>query len=216
MFTAIPKRSNNCGRNSPSSGLPLPIMMNFAGCVKEIPSRSTVFHPPAAESRTTSTSESSNKFTSSMYNKPLFALANKPGSYAFVPSLNAFSMSIVPQIRSSVVPSGTSTIGTRIFVVFNASFLLNFARTSGPINSGSVGDELNASFSTTSISGNNCTNERTLTLFAVPRSPMMSTPPMRASTTFNVNANFNSSCATIFTNGNVVATSFTLVESSPA
>jgi hypothetical protein len=45
---------------------------------------------------------------------------------------------------------------------------------------------------------------------------MMSTPPMRASTTFNVNANFNSSCATIFTNGNVVATSFTLVESSPA
>ena len=37
-----------CGRSSPSAGLPLPIMMNLAGCWMEMPSRSTVFCPPAA------------------------------------------------------------------------------------------------------------------------------------------------------------------------
>mmetsp|Transcript_10397 Transcript_10397/g.38565 ORF Transcript_10397/g.38565 Transcript_10397/m.38565 type:complete len:231 (-) Transcript_10397:542-1234(-) len=80
MLHAMPNRSRSCGRSSPSSGFPLPIMMNFAGCVIEIPSRSTVFHPPAAESRITSTRESSNKFTSSMYSNPRLALARRPAS----------------------------------------------------------------------------------------------------------------------------------------
>mmetsp|Transcript_9255 Transcript_9255/g.40683 ORF Transcript_9255/g.40683 Transcript_9255/m.40683 type:complete len:213 (-) Transcript_9255:646-1284(-) len=66
MLHAVPKRSRSWGRSSPSSGLPDPIMINLAGWVMEIPSRSTVFHPPAAESSTTSTSESSRRFTSSM------------------------------------------------------------------------------------------------------------------------------------------------------
>lgn len=43
-----PKRSSSWGRSSPSAGLPLPIMMNLAGCTMEMPSRSTVFWPPAA------------------------------------------------------------------------------------------------------------------------------------------------------------------------
>mmetsp|Transcript_10852 Transcript_10852/g.30335 ORF Transcript_10852/g.30335 Transcript_10852/m.30335 type:complete len:213 (+) Transcript_10852:193-831(+) len=66
MLHAMPKRSRSWGRSSPSSGLPEPIMINLAGWVMEIPSRSTVFHPPAAESSTTSTNESSSRFTSSM------------------------------------------------------------------------------------------------------------------------------------------------------
>jgi hypothetical protein len=39
----------------PSSGLPEPTKMNRAGWLIEIPSRSTVFHPEAAESNKTST-----------------------------------------------------------------------------------------------------------------------------------------------------------------
>lgn len=34
---------------------------------------------------------------------------SKPGSYALMPSCKAFSMSIVPHIRSSVAPRGSST-----------------------------------------------------------------------------------------------------------
>ena len=34
---------------------------------------------------------------------------SNPGSYALMPSCNAFSMSMVPQILSSVAPSGSST-----------------------------------------------------------------------------------------------------------
>ena len=34
---------------------------------------------------------------------------SKPGSYALMPSIRAFSMSMVPQMRSSVAPKGSST-----------------------------------------------------------------------------------------------------------
>ena len=34
---------------------------------------------------------------------------SRPGSYAFTPSCRAFSMLMVPQILSSVAPSGSST-----------------------------------------------------------------------------------------------------------
>ena len=36
-------------------------------------------------------------------------LTKRPGSYAFTPSCRAFSMLMVPQILSSVAPSGSST-----------------------------------------------------------------------------------------------------------
>ena len=52
---------------------------------------------------------------------PLLAFANKPGSKAFTPSVNAFSISIVPQTRSSVAPKGKSTIGILINSVSNFS-----------------------------------------------------------------------------------------------
>ena len=178
MLHAIPKRSRSCGRSSPSSGFPLPIMMNFAGCVMEMPSRSTVFHPPAAESRTTSTRESSRRFTSSMYSNPRLALARRPASYAFTPSASARSMSMVPQMRSSVVPRGTSTMGTRMVVASRASPALYRSRASGPMSWGSVGEELNASFFTTGISGRRSWSARTATDLPVPRSPMIKQPPI--------------------------------------
>lgn len=50
-----PNLSNNWGLNSPSSGFPEPTKTNLAGCLIEIPSLSTVFHPDAAESNKMST-----------------------------------------------------------------------------------------------------------------------------------------------------------------
>ena len=55
ISACIPNRSKSCGRNSPSSGFPEPTKTNRAGCRMEIPSRSTVFQPLAAESSKTST-----------------------------------------------------------------------------------------------------------------------------------------------------------------
>mmetsp|Transcript_8019 Transcript_8019/g.34117 ORF Transcript_8019/g.34117 Transcript_8019/m.34117 type:complete len:352 (-) Transcript_8019:215-1270(-) len=201
MLHAMPKRSSSCGRSSPSSGLPEPIMMNLAGCVMEIPSRSTVFQPPAAESSTTSTSESSSRLTSSMYRSPRLARASKPASYALTPSASAFSMSMVPQMRSSVVPRGTSTMGTRMVVSSSLLPARNASSASGPISSGSLGCELNASFFTTGISGSRSCSARTATDLPVPRSPMIKHPPILESTTFSVSASLSSSCPTILTNG---------------
>jgi len=54
------------GRSSPSSGFIVPTRMKRAGWAKEMPSRSTVFTPMAAESSRTSTTWSSSRLTSSM------------------------------------------------------------------------------------------------------------------------------------------------------
>ena len=55
ITACIPNLSNNCGLNSPSSGFPEPTKTNRAGCLIEIPSRSTVLIPDAAESKSIST-----------------------------------------------------------------------------------------------------------------------------------------------------------------
>ena len=39
---------------------------------------------------------------------------SNPGSYALMPSCSAFSMSIVPHIRSSVAPRGSSTCSSQL------------------------------------------------------------------------------------------------------
>lgn len=57
-----------------------------------------------------------------------------------------------------------------------------------------VGWELKGSSCTTSIMGSRSTRERTATLLPVPRSPMISTPPMVGSTTLSSSASFMSSC----------------------
>ena len=53
--TDMPKRSSSCGRNSPSSGLPVPTSTNRAGCRILRPSRSTTFSLDAATSSSRST-----------------------------------------------------------------------------------------------------------------------------------------------------------------
>mmetsp|Transcript_12028 Transcript_12028/g.35472 ORF Transcript_12028/g.35472 Transcript_12028/m.35472 type:complete len:317 (+) Transcript_12028:141-1091(+) len=136
-LTDMPKRSSSCGRSSPSCGLPLPIMMNLAGCTIDTPSRSTVLRPDADESSTTSTRPSSRRLTSSTYRMPRLALASRPGSYAFTPSDRAFSMSIVPQMRSSVAPSGSSTSGVLALTAGSFSPARKRASASGPMSFGS-------------------------------------------------------------------------------
>ena len=108
-WTDKPKRSSNCGRNSPSSGLPLPTRTKRAGWRMLRPSRSTRFSPEAATSIKRSTKWSSSKFTSSMYKKPRWAWASKPGENSLMPCDKAFSKSSAPTMRSSVAPRGKST-----------------------------------------------------------------------------------------------------------
>mmetsp|Transcript_68807 Transcript_68807/g.108485 ORF Transcript_68807/g.108485 Transcript_68807/m.108485 type:complete len:220 (-) Transcript_68807:522-1181(-) len=142
MSACMPKRSNSWGRSSPSSGLPLPTRMNLAGWRMLMPSRSTVFQPPAAESSRTSTRWSSSKFTSSTYKIPRFAFASSPGSKAFLPWVRAFSMSMVPQTRSSVAPKGRSIMGTFLYFKGKSSPVALRSRTSWLMTSSSSGEEL--------------------------------------------------------------------------
>mmetsp|Transcript_98079 Transcript_98079/g.263626 ORF Transcript_98079/g.263626 Transcript_98079/m.263626 type:complete len:270 (+) Transcript_98079:172-981(+) len=142
IMACMPKRSSSWGLSSPSSGLPLPTRMNLAGCRMLMPSRSTVFQPPAALSSKTSTKWSSKRLTSSTYKMPRFALARRPGSKAFLPWVSAFSMSMVPQTRSSVAPSGRSTIGTFRLQIGRTSPLAVLFLTSSLMFSASVGEEL--------------------------------------------------------------------------
>mmetsp|Transcript_5287 Transcript_5287/g.10002 ORF Transcript_5287/g.10002 Transcript_5287/m.10002 type:complete len:223 (-) Transcript_5287:167-835(-) len=168
----------------------------------DTPSRSTVFHPDAAESRTTSTKPSSSRFTSSTYKMPRFALASSPGSYAFTPSESARSMSIVPQMRSSVAPRGSSITGILMALRSRGSPRLDISLASGPISAGLSGLELYWSPTTTSISGRISAIARTACDLPVPRSPIISTPPSAGSMMLSMRPSFMSSCPTILTNGN--------------
>mmetsp|Transcript_133534 Transcript_133534/g.188674 ORF Transcript_133534/g.188674 Transcript_133534/m.188674 type:complete len:215 (+) Transcript_133534:540-1184(+) len=197
----MPKRSNNCGRNSPSSGFPLPTKMNLAGWRILMPSRSTVFQPPAAESNKTSTKWSSNRFTSSTYKIPRFAFAKSPGSNAFFPCVKAFSMSIVPHTRSSVAPKGKSIIGTFLYFNGKSSPSALRSRTSWLITSSSSGEELYGSSETQAISGRRSTKARMVVVLPVPRSPMIITPPILGSMTFRINDSFISDCPTMAEKG---------------
>jgi hypothetical protein len=110
-------------------------------------------------------------------------------------------MSMVPQMRSSVAPSGSSTSGVRIVVAGSFSPRRARARASGPIILVSVGLELKASSTTTSIMGSRSTSDRTATDLPVPRSPMIRTPPMLESTTLSSSASFMSSWPAMRTKG---------------
>mmetsp|Transcript_11746 Transcript_11746/g.20905 ORF Transcript_11746/g.20905 Transcript_11746/m.20905 type:complete len:294 (+) Transcript_11746:491-1372(+) len=193
ICACMPKRSNSWGRSSPSSGLPLPTRMKRAGWLMLMPSRSTVFQPDAAESSRTSTKWSSSRLTSSTYKMPRLALASRPGSNAFLPSVSAFSISMVPHTRSSVAPRGRSTMGIFIVPIFKTSPAFMRSRISSLITSGSSGSELKGSLSTTFISGSRSARARMVVDFPVPRSPIIITPPILGSITFRMRASFISS-----------------------
>mmetsp|Transcript_40113 Transcript_40113/g.119467 ORF Transcript_40113/g.119467 Transcript_40113/m.119467 type:complete len:222 (-) Transcript_40113:249-914(-) len=188
MKACMPNLSSSCGRSSPSSGLPLPTRMKRAGWLMEMPSRSTVFQPDAAESSSTSTRWSSRRLTSSTYRMPRLARASRPGSSARTPSASARSMSMVPHTRSSVAPSGRSTRGVGTVAVGLATPALHADRASGPISSGLVGWLLNGSPDTTSMRGRRSARARTAVVLPVPRSPITITPLIRGSTTFKMSA----------------------------
>mmetsp|Transcript_3647 Transcript_3647/g.10365 ORF Transcript_3647/g.10365 Transcript_3647/m.10365 type:complete len:311 (+) Transcript_3647:721-1653(+) len=189
-------------------------MMKDAGCVIEIPSLSTVFTPPAAASRTTSTKLSSSRFTSSMYSMPLLAFPNRPGEKALLPDCSADSTSRVPQTLSSVAPRGSSTRGVFALRVFTSSPRCTASLTSLLISLGSVGLELNESPTTISISGSKSITARTTTDLPVPRSPITRRPPMRWSITFSRRPSFMSSCWTTRVKGNALLVAVVLL--SPA
>ena len=107
--TLSPKRSSNCGRNSPSSGFIVPIRMKAAGWLTETPSRSTVLTPSAAASSSASTRWSASRLTSSIARMPRWAAASSPGSKRRSPLTIARSRSSVPSSRSSVAPIGSVT-----------------------------------------------------------------------------------------------------------
>mmetsp|Transcript_62792 Transcript_62792/g.120905 ORF Transcript_62792/g.120905 Transcript_62792/m.120905 type:complete len:280 (+) Transcript_62792:552-1391(+) len=175
-----------------------------AGCLTLTPSRSTVFQPLAALSRSTSTIWSSRRFTSSMYKTPRLTRAKMPGSKALPPSSSARSMSMVPVTRSSVAPSGSSTKGVRRISTGKSSPAAKRSRTSSLCEAGFAGSELYLSSATVGMSGNSRTKARTAVDLPVPRSPWIKTPPMTGSIKFNMRASFMSSCPTTAENGNAV------------
>mmetsp|Transcript_13424 Transcript_13424/g.48847 ORF Transcript_13424/g.48847 Transcript_13424/m.48847 type:complete len:234 (-) Transcript_13424:207-908(-) len=140
---------------------------------------------------------------------PRLAVARRPGSKLFLPSVRAFSMSMVPQMRSSVAPRGSSTSGTLISSVSNLPPLCRVARASGPITRESSGSELNMSPLTVVMSGSKSDSERTTVDLPVPRSPVIKTPPMRGSTIFSNSARFISSWPAMRVNGKQSSSSST-------
>ena len=132
---------------------------------------------------------------------PRLALASNPGSKAFTPSDRAFSMSIVPQTRSSVAPRGRSTIVTFFLAMVKGMASSTLCRTSSLIKSGSLGSELKGSLATTSISGKRSAKALIVVDFPVPRSPIIITPPILGSMTLSIRDNFISSWPTIAVKG---------------
>ena len=133
---------------------------------------------------------------------PRLAFASNPNSKAFTPSDKAFSISIVPQTRSSVAPRGKSTMMTCLVVTGRVSPLATRRRTSSLCKSPSVGWLLNGSSATTSISGKRSARARTVVDLPVPRSPMTITPPILGSMTLSNRASFISSCPITAVKGN--------------
>ena len=111
--THRPNRSRSCGRSSPSSGFIDPTRTKRLSCTCETPSRSTLFTPLAATSRSRSTRWSGRRFTSSTYRTPPWAACSSPGRRRSWPWASMVRRSSEPARRSSVVPTGSSTNGTR-------------------------------------------------------------------------------------------------------
>jgi hypothetical protein len=183
-------RSSNCGRRSPSSGFIVPIRINRAGWLKEMPSRSTTLMPIAAASNSRSTTWSSSRFTSSTYKTPRLAVAKTPGSKCFSPFWIARSISRVPTTRSSVALTGRSTKRVRRRTDLNSSPCSVRSRQLVHQVLGRCGSQPKGQSATTVISGSNAARARAAVLLAVPRSPRMRTPPMRGLIAFSTRARF--------------------------
>lgn len=107
-------RSSKCSRTDPSSGLYVAIRSGLQGCLKLMPSRSTIFTPSVNTFRSKLLILSSNRLISSTYNTPLCASARRPGWKTVVPVFTDSSTSTEPISLSSVTPSGIYIIETYI------------------------------------------------------------------------------------------------------
>ena len=190
ISTERAKRSSNCGRRSPSSGFIVPTRMKRAGWEKEMPSRSTMFIPMAAESSSTSTTWSSSRLTSSIYSKPRLAAASTPGSKWRSPFWMAFSISSVPTTRSSVAETGRLTKAVVRSSTGSDSPLATRSRHSVHQVVGWSGSQPKRQSLTTATCGSRAARARAAVDLAVPRSPRINTPPMRGSTAFKTRARF--------------------------
>ncbi len=125
-----------------------------------------------------------------------------PGSKCFFPSVSAFSKSIVPTRRSSVAETGRSTKGVARVMKGISEAVPYFEEHSSQRWAGSFGSQPKRQPWMTFCSGSSFAKARAAVDFAVPRSPMINTPPMRGSTAFKISARFIFSCPTMAVNGN--------------
>jgi len=202
ISTERAKRSSSCGRRSPSSGFIVPTKIKRAGWLNEMPSRSTMFIPIAAESSRISTTWSSSRLTSSIYSSPRLAAAKTPGSKWRSPFWMARSISSVPTTRSSVAETGRLMKGVGRRMTGKGS-LEAAARSMHSVHQwvGSCGSQPKRQPSIASSSGRRAAKARAAVDLAVPRSPRMSTPPMRGSTALSTRARRMRSCPTIAVKG---------------
>mmetsp|Transcript_69532 Transcript_69532/g.137569 ORF Transcript_69532/g.137569 Transcript_69532/m.137569 type:complete len:262 (+) Transcript_69532:1643-2428(+) len=189
-----------CGRRGPSSGFQVATIMGLHGCATDRPSRSTRLTPLSIAVSRRLTRSSCRRFTSSMYRMPLCACAKRPGSKTGFPvSMEAWT-SNDPTRRSSVQPSGSSTKGQSMTLVWASPFSLqtrrSFVRASH--SRGFSGSQLQIEFFTTSMRGRMSRNDLANVVFAVPCPPQIPTPPRLGSMHASRKASFTSSRPTRF------------------
>ena len=132
-----------------------------------------------------------------------FASARMPASNSFLPCRIAASISSVPTTRSSVALTGSSTTRMGTLSSFMRAPAAAFLRQSSQKNSGAAGSQRHAQPATARMAGSSSAAARTAVDFAVPFSPLISTPPKDGMTILSKSAFFISSCPTMAEKGYV-------------
>src|SRR5258705_5736763 len=107
-----------------------------------------------------------------------------------------------PQSRSSVAPKGSVTTRATSSVNFSLFPASRFNRQSSQNPPSSFGSQPAIQSITRFCAGSSAARDRTTVDLAVPRCPIISTPPILGSMRFRISASFISSCPTMAENGN--------------
>mmetsp|Transcript_34963 Transcript_34963/g.58571 ORF Transcript_34963/g.58571 Transcript_34963/m.58571 type:complete len:358 (+) Transcript_34963:954-2027(+) len=205
-FRQTAMRSSTWSRTPASSGLNVATSSGRHGNLTDTPSRSTLTHPSAKEDRRMLQSSSSRRLMSSTYRIPRCALASSPGWNTVLPCRTDSSTSTDPRRRSSMIFRGICTKGQSMISVSRsdsscpASSSIFCVKVSSW--SGLVGSMLNALPFTRSIGGMILTTPLAMTDLAVPRPPLMQTPPMLGFTVASSSAVLISSQPSTIDKGN--------------
>src|SRR5215207_2551177 len=115
----------------------------------------------------------------------------------------ACSMSSVPTTRSSVADTGRLT--KEVVLTWEGILVVPSKRSLHSVHQvdGLSGSQPKRQSLTTLTLGSNAASARAAVDLAVPRSPRISTPPMRVSTAFKMSARLMRSCPTIAVNGKI-------------